>query len=147
MEIASNTRAPTSFVDSPASPGTLAARTPVVTVNQATSGAGSFKITGTKLTAPLKIQKPTTNLPLKPRGAGRGKNMACSNVCLLPIRFDAAPDRTIISRTRLFIVITIQIFLFGWRDKEWTRKPEPAPKSKMKPGSKPSVGPELESKA
>ncbi|GBP36972.1 hypothetical protein EVAR_96965_1 [Eumeta japonica] len=27
---------------------------------------------------------------IKPRRAGRGKNMACSKVCLLPLRFDPA---------------------------------------------------------
>ncbi|GBP72946.1 hypothetical protein EVAR_41163_1 [Eumeta japonica] len=37
--------------------------------------------------------------------------MANSNVCLLPLRFDLPPDRTVISRTRLSVVITIQIFV------------------------------------
>ncbi|GBP69303.1 hypothetical protein EVAR_57547_1 [Eumeta japonica] len=48
----------------------------------------------------------------KPHRAGRGKNIACSNLCLLRLWSDPAPpDRTIISRTRLSIVITIQIFV------------------------------------
>ncbi|GBP02195.1 hypothetical protein EVAR_70798_1 [Eumeta japonica] len=47
----------------------------------------------------------------KPSRAGNGKNMACSKYACYLYGLTLPPDRTVISRTRLSFVISIQIFV------------------------------------